>query len=104
MDAIEYSCAPERLDFARIHAWLTASYWSPGIPRELVERGFAHSVAVCGAYVSGAQIAVGRVVSDTVRFAYLADVFVDEAWRRRGIARALVRELMATPTLVRTQT
>ncbi len=38
------STDPARLDLDVIHGYLTRSYWSPGIPRELVERGIANSL------------------------------------------------------------
>jgi ribosomal protein S18 acetylase RimI-like enzyme len=37
------------------------------------------------------------VVSDRTRFAYLADVWVDEAHRGRGIARSVVRFALQHP-------
>ncbi|HYE04851.1 MAG TPA: GNAT family N-acetyltransferase [Planctomycetota bacterium] len=103
MDGIELSDDRARIDLARVHAWLSDTYWSPGIPLALVERGFRHSTAVCGAYATGAQIGVARVLSDTVRFAYIGDVFVDPAWRNRGVARAMVRHLMELPVLAECQ-
>ena len=104
MDVIAYDCDIARLDFARVHGWLTETYWSPGISRELVERGFQASTAVCGAYIREELVGVARVVSDTTRFAYLADVYVDAAHRNRGIARGLVRTLVAHPLLAQVGT
>lgn len=40
----EISTDPQRLDVAAIHAYLTQSYWSPGIPRAMVERTIANSL------------------------------------------------------------
>ena len=87
-------------DFARVHAWLAATYWTPGIARERVEHAARHSALVLGAFVEGGeQVGFTRVVSDKSRFAYLCDVVVDEAHRRRGIAKALVRYALAHPEL-----
>lgn len=86
-------------DFAVIHAWLTNTYWSPGISREKVERGFRASTVCVGAFLAGAQIGVARCVSDTTRFAYVADVFVAEPHRGQGVARGLVRQLLRHPLL-----
>lgn len=91
--------APERLDFARCHAWLTTSYWSPGITRAEIERAFAHSTLVAGAYRGDAQTACLRVVSDLTRFAYLMDVFVEPSLRGQGIGKALVRFVLEHPDL-----
>lgn len=86
------------VDFARVHAWLTTSYWTPGISRERIERASLHSALVLSAFApDGAQTGFLRVVSDKTRFAYLCDVWVDEAHRGKGLARALVRHAMEHP-------
>jgi len=89
----------QRFDFDRCHAWLTGSYWTPGITRVEVERGFRLSTLVVGAYEGQRQDGCLRVVSDLTRFAYLMDVFVDEGQRRRGLGRALVRFALEHPSL-----
>ena len=43
------------------------------------------------------QVGYLRVVSDKTRFAYICDVWVDPAHRRRGLARLLVRYAMEHP-------
>lgn len=87
------------IDFARVHAWLASSYWSPGIPRERVETGARNSALVLGAFdaQNGIQTGFARVVSDKTRFAYLCDVWVDDSFRGRGVARALVRYAVEHP-------
>jgi GNAT superfamily N-acetyltransferase len=86
-----------QIDFARVHGWLASTYWSPGIARERVERAAAGSSLVVGAYLGGEQAGYLRVVSDQVTFAWICDVFVDEAHRGRGIARAMVRFALTHP-------
>ena len=93
------STDPTRLDLDRIHGWLSEAYWSPGVRRDIVERAFANSLAI-GAYAAdGEQLAVARVVTDRATFAWLCDVFVAPHARGRGIARAMVRALLADPAL-----
>jgi GNAT superfamily N-acetyltransferase len=95
---ISYSFDLAKLDFATIHSWLTGTYWSPGISRERVEKGFRSSTVVIGCYAAdGTQIGVARCLSDTTRFAYFSDVFVSETWRGHGIAREMVRRLLQHP-------
>lgn len=92
------STDPARLQLDRIHAWLQSCYWSPGIRREVVEQAFARSL-VAGTYRGDVQIGVARVVTDQATFGWLCDVFVDEAERGRGIARAMVEALIRDPRL-----
>jgi len=40
----EVSSDPARLDVDAIHAFLTTSYWCPGIPKELIERAIRGSL------------------------------------------------------------
>lgn len=85
------------LQFEVIHGYLARSYWSPGIPRELVEKAARHSL-VAGAYgPDGSQVGFARMATDHATFAYLADVFVLEEHRGRGLAEAMVRALMDLP-------
>jgi len=98
--AYEISTDPARLDVAAIHAYLTRSYWSPGIPIGIVERALRHSLCF-GIYecAGGAQVGLARVVTDYATFAYLCDVYVLEGHRGFGLAKRMMRELMAHPAL-----
>jgi GNAT superfamily N-acetyltransferase len=87
----------ERIDFERVHGWLTKTYWSPGISRETVERGALHSSLVVGAYHEETQVGYLRVVSDTTRFAWICDVYVGEAHRGKGLAKAMVQYALEHP-------
>lgn len=89
----------DALQMGVCHRLLTATYWSPGITRREVEHGFRHSTLVVGAYSGTQQIGCARVVSDRTRFAFLMDVVVEEAYRRRGLGRAMVRFLLEHPDL-----
>ncbi len=86
---IELDDNPARLDLGRIHSWLTASYWSPGIERELVERAIAGSHPL-GAYREGEQVGFVRAITDHATFAWIADVWVDEACRGQGLGQRMV--------------
>ena len=96
----EISADPARLDVDEIHAYLTRSYWSPGIPRDIVERALHHSLCF-GVYesASGAQVGFARVVTDYATFAYLCDVYLLEQHRGHGLGKALMREVMSHPAL-----
>lgn len=98
-DGFLLSSDPERLDFDVIHGCLTRSYWSPGIGRERVVRAAAHSLAY-GLYgPDGAQVGYARVVTDRATLAYLADVFVLEDVRGRGLGAWMVDKVVSDPDL-----
>ncbi|MEV5677495.1 MULTISPECIES: GNAT family N-acetyltransferase [unclassified Streptomyces] len=88
----EISSAPDRLDPARIHNWLsTDAYWALGRTREHQDRAIAGSLNF-GAYdrASGEQVAYARVVTDLATFAWLCDVYVDRAARGHGLGIRIV--------------
>ena len=87
----------ERIDFARVHGWLTTAYWSPGISRERVEKAAQGSSLLVGVYKEDTQVGYLRVISDRTSFAWVCDVFVDEAHRGQGIAKAMVRFALDHP-------
>ena len=87
---------PVRLDLDVIHGFLAGSYWSPGIPRETLARAIAHSLCF-GVYLGETQVGFARLVTDRATFAYLADVFVLEPHRGRGLSRALMELILSHP-------
>ena len=93
-----------RIDFSRVHSWLTTSYWSPGITQEKVQRAAEGSSLVIGVYerndgenATDPQVGYMRVISDKATFAWICDVFVDEAHRGQKIATAMVSFALAHP-------
>jgi len=87
------------LDRAMIHQFLSErSYWAKGIPREILERSLEHSLCF-GVYQAGRQVGFARVVTDRATFAWLADVFILEAERGRGLSKWLVTAVLAHPQL-----
>jgi GNAT superfamily N-acetyltransferase len=95
---IEISTDRSRFDLDVIHGYLSRSYWSPGIPRETVERAIAGSLCF-GAFDGQRQIGFARVITDRSTFAYLADVFVLEEFQGRGIASKIMEAVVGHPEL-----
>jgi nitroimidazol reductase NimA-like FMN-containing flavoprotein (pyridoxamine 5'-phosphate oxidase superfamily)/GNAT superfamily N-acetyltransferase len=88
-----------RVDLPLVHGFLSEqSYWARGVS-EAALRGSLRASICFGLYARGRQLAFARVVSDCVRFAYLADVFVVEAERGRGLGKLLVEQILAHPDL-----
>jgi GNAT superfamily N-acetyltransferase len=97
-DALEISTDPARLDLDVVHGYLSRSYWAKGIPRETVERSMVGALCF-GAFAGGRQIGFARVITDRATFAYLADVFVLEEHRGRGVASRLMEAIREHPEL-----
>jgi GNAT superfamily N-acetyltransferase len=93
MPQYEVSTDAARLDVKAIHAFLAATYWSPGIPLSTVERAVRNSVCV-GAYTDVRQVGFARMVTDKATFAYLADVYVLEEHRRNGLSKRMMEALL----------
>jgi len=87
---------PARVDLDLVHGYLAQTYWSPGIPRETVARAISNSLCF-GAYLGANQVGFARLVTDRATFAYLADVFVLESHRGKGLSRALMELVMSHP-------
>lgn len=96
--AYQISCDPARLDLNLVHGFLSQSYWSPGIPRTVVERALRGSLAF-GAYANDQQVGFARVITDRATFAYVADVFVIEEHRGRGVSKLLMQAMIDHPDL-----
>lgn len=95
----------EKIDAEYVHGFLTTSYWSPGIPIEKVKRGIENSMCF-GVYHNndqslpvGRQVGFARVITDKATFAYIADVFIDENYRGKGLSKLLMKTIMSHPDL-----
>lgn len=85
------------LDFDIIHAYLKRSYWSENIPRSIVENAAKHSVTF-GIYdCQSLQVGYCRVITDQSSFAYLADIFVLETHRGKGLSKFLMESVLHIP-------
>ena len=97
----EYTISTDaaRLDVALIHDFLSnRSYWANGRTRAALEHSIANSLAF-GVYRAARQVGFARVVTDYATFAYLADVFVLEAERGRGLGKWLMETIVQYPDL-----
>ncbi len=89
-----------KLNIDVVHAFLSTSYWAKGIPRSIVEKCIENSLCF-GVYRRDEQVGFARVISDYATYAYLADVFILEQHRGKGLSKLLMQEIMAHPNLQR---
>jgi GNAT superfamily N-acetyltransferase len=78
-----------KLNIDFVHAYLSRSYWAEEIPKEIVKKGIENSLCF-GIYNENKQVGFARVISDYSTFAYLADVFVIEEERGKGLSKWLM--------------
>jgi len=96
----EYSISTdkEKLDMEIIHDFLSNSYWSKDIPIETVKRSIENSICF-GVYHQNKQVGFARVITDSATFGYLADVFIVEEHRGKGLSKMLMKFIMDYPQL-----
>jgi len=85
-----------------IHEFLTNSYWAKGCSYDAVKKRIKNSYCF-GIYHNQKQVGFCRVISDSITFSYLADVFVVEEYRGRGLSKWLMKCVMSHPVLGKTE-
>jgi GNAT superfamily N-acetyltransferase len=92
-----------KLDVDTIHDYLCyESYWAKNIPVELIKKSIDGSHCF-GLFVNEKsvykQVGFARVISDCATFGYLADVFILDAYRGKGLSKWLMETIMNCPDL-----
>ena len=100
-DGYEISDDPAGIDVEATWRFLRTSYWSPNVPREVVERAIDGSLCLGLRAPDGEQAGFARAVTDGATFAWIADVFVLEPHRGHGLGIWLVEALLSHPRLDR---
>ena len=91
-DGYELDDDPARIDRDAVHAYLGGvSYWAKGRSREVQDALVDGAARVVGLYYEGRQVGYSRALSDGHVQSYLADVYVLEEHRGRGLGVELVR-------------
>jgi GNAT superfamily N-acetyltransferase len=91
-DGYELDDDPARIDRDAVHAYLGGiSYWAKGRPRDVQDALIDGAERVVGLYKDGRQVGFSRAFSDGHVLSYLADVYVLDEHRGRGLGVELVR-------------
>jgi len=91
-DGYELDDDPARLDREAVYRYLSGeSYWAKGRARDVQDALIEGAARVVGLYLGGAQVGFTRTLSDGHAQSYLADVYVLEEHRGRGLGVELVR-------------
>jgi GNAT superfamily N-acetyltransferase len=95
----QISTDKKRLHLTKIHDYLSnVSYWAKNRTLEQVIASIEHSLCF-GVFYKNEQVAFARVVTDTVSFAYLLDVFVFEEFQNKGVGTLLLNEIFSRTDL-----
>ena len=91
-------------DFDIIHSFISLeSYWGLGRSRELMDKAINNSAYCFGVYHKSngvrKQIGFARVVSDLATFGYIADVFILNDYRGKGLGKWLIQTIVNHPEL-----
>ena len=85
-----FSDDKNKIDPVAVHHYLsTQSYWAKDIPIEIVKTSIENSLCF-GIYKNSKQVGFARWITDKATFGYLADVYVDEAYRGQGLSKKLM--------------
>lgn len=91
-DRYELDDDPARIDREAVHRYLSEeSYWAKGRLREIQDDLIENAARVVGLYRDGAQVGFTRTLSDGHAQSYLADVYVLDEHRGRGLGVEIVR-------------
>lgn len=99
MDTYRITTDKDEFDLNVIHKFISKSYWAEGMPAKTLMKAIDNSL--CFAILSSAEEQVGfaRMITDKATFAYLADVFIVEPHRGKGLSVWLMQEILAHPDL-----
>lgn len=97
----EYSISTDRdrLDWDVVHGYISGeSYWGQCRSLERVKKSVENSLPF-GIYKGEEQVGFARIVTDYATFAWVADVFVLEEHRGRGLSKWLMEVILSHPDL-----
>lgn len=91
------SADKSRMDIKVIHSFLSSSYWAKGRNLSVTKSTIRNSECF-GLFCKGNQVGFARVISDKTTMAYLADVFILEEHRGKGLGKWFMEYVFAHRT------
>ncbi|WP_298419410.1 GNAT family N-acetyltransferase [uncultured Kordia sp.] len=89
----------EKLNMKMIHQYLSKeSYWAKDIPLKMVKKSIENSLNF-GVFHEKEQIGFARLITDKTTMAYLCDVFIIEAYQKKGLSSWLMKSITTHPEL-----
>ncbi|WP_394494973.1 GNAT family N-acetyltransferase [Shewanella sp. ENK2] len=88
------------IDINVVYGYISNSYWAKDIPIEVLTKAIANSLCFGVYTVDDQQVGFARLITDKASFAYLADVFILEQHRGKGLSKWLIHDIMTHPEIV----
>lgn len=82
-----------KLQIEKIYKLLSSSYWAEDRTEEIMEKSINNSLCF-GVYKDGCQIGFARCVTDYATVYWLADVIIDDNFRKLGLGKALIENVV----------
>ena len=83
-----------KIDVQLVHKYLcNESYWSKNIPLDIIKTSIENSVCFTLLYKE-TQIGFARVITDKATFGYIADVFIIDAHKGKGLGKWLMQTIL----------
>lgn len=90
----------KEMDIHKIHSYIAQSYWAKNIPIETFEKALNNSLCFGVFSDEHKQVGFARMITDHATFAYLADVYIEEEHRGRGLSKWLMKIIHDHPSLI----
>lgn len=93
----------DEMDIDAIHDYLSSSYWAKNMPKSVLVKAIENSLcfAVLAVDVNSKdkQVGFARLITDCATFAYLADVYILEEYRGKGLSKKMMQQIINHPQL-----
>ena len=88
-----------KLNVKQLRDYIAGTYWSEGIPLELMQKAVENSLTFGVYHDQDGLIGCARVITDFATYHYLCDVFVRDDHRGNGLGKWLIETTLAHPEL-----
>lgn len=82
-----------KIQLDRVCQLLSTTYWAKDRPQNIIEKSITNSICF-GIYLNDYQVGFARCVTDFATVYWLADVIIDNDYRKLGLGKALVEAIV----------
>lgn len=96
---LEINTDKNQLDLEFIYQFLSKTYWAKERTKDEVQKSIDNSLCF-GMYLDNKQIGFARVITDSVVFSYLLDVFIDANQQGKKYGNKLLTKIYSHADLI----